>query len=159
MKFSDKLKFAFGELKRRKGRTFLTALAVAIGSMLVMTLVGMGTSFQSFIQEQIAGQADTTMIVVNPMKNIKKMPNFKDYNEYQNFMEKCFHKITDKDLAKFKKLKGVKDVAALLEVNISQITLEGKKNSDTNAMAYNTKYKIFDDNYVNYIKTKKIIKN
>jgi putative ABC transport system permease protein len=152
MKFSDKLKFAFGELKRRKGRTFLTALAVAIGSMLVMTLVGMGTSFQSFIQEQVTGQADTTIVVVRPLNIINKKPEFKDMNEYRNFMEKNYHKITEKNLAKFKKLKGVKDVAATIDVRISQLTINKKKQSNIYAQAFNTKYKIFDDNYIDYVR-------
>ena len=53
MKFSDVIKMAFRDLGKRKGRTFLTSLAVAVGSMLIVTMVGLGTTAESFLLKQL----------------------------------------------------------------------------------------------------------
>ena len=44
MKFKDILKLGLKKLKKRKERTFLTSLAIAVGTMLVVTMVGLGTT-------------------------------------------------------------------------------------------------------------------
>ena len=73
MKFKDILKMALNGLGSRKGRTFLTSLAVAIGTMLIVTLVSIGTSGEKLILKEVD---------VSQLKQIQVM-NFKYYDMYE----------------------------------------------------------------------------
>ena len=44
MKISDLLKLSFDNLKRRKGRTFLTVLGVIIGTCSIVMMVSIGVA-------------------------------------------------------------------------------------------------------------------
>ncbi len=159
MKLKDCLALSARDLRKRKGRTFLTSLAVAIGSMLIMIMVGMGTSFQSYIVDILKSQADSTVIAIMPMKYSKEVPKVNSYKEYQAYIKKSFHKITNKDLKNIKNIKYVDDLSAYIMVDFNSASMNGKSLKMSSAMGANLNYDIFSSNNIKYTEKNKNIKN
>lgn len=131
MKFSDSIKLAFSNLKKRKGRTFLTALAVAIGTTLVVTMVGLGSTGEKYILDEMSKHSNIKKINVYPQKyqSFDEMMNEStdENTDYEELMEKRFKKIDNNTVDKMKNLKGVNEISASVFSKISEIKI-GNKN-------------------------------
>jgi putative ABC transport system permease protein len=66
MRFSDLIDLIVANLSRRKGRVFLTAIGVVIGTAAVVTLVSLGVGLQKNATESLWGISDLTNINVYP---------------------------------------------------------------------------------------------
>lgn len=132
MKFSDVIKMCFKDLGRRKGRTFLTSLAVAIGSMLIVTMVGLGSTAENFILGQLKKNVQAKKISVAPQKymDLSEVNQNMTQEEYAEFLEKNFKKIDEGTIKKFKDLQGVEEVKASVTNPISEIIIEGKSSEN-----------------------------
>ncbi|APM39085.1 ABC transporter permease [Clostridium kluyveri] len=124
MKFKDILKVALNGLGSRKGRTFLTSLAVAIGTMLIVTLVSIGTSGENLILKEVD---------VSQLKQIQVM-NFKYYDMYETDsgdidMNDMFKKIGGDTVEKFKDIKNVENVQAFVNTSAENIKIENKEDN------------------------------
>lgn len=64
MKISDLLRLSFDNLKRRKGRTFLTVLGVIIGTCSIIMMVSIGVALDKSFDDMMTGMGDLTMIEV-----------------------------------------------------------------------------------------------
>ena len=64
MKISDLLRLSFNNLKRRKGRTFLTVLGVVIGTCSIVLMVSIGVALEKSYDEMLQGWGDLTAIEV-----------------------------------------------------------------------------------------------
>lgn len=126
MKFRDGIKLAGRDLGRRKGRTFLTALAVAVGTMLIVTLVSLGTSGESLILDQVKDSPALKEVQVSNMKY------FDMYNTDSSDvdMSEMFKKIDNNTMKKLSSIKGVNDIQGNLSVNVNSIKIDGKENKN-----------------------------
>lgn len=133
MRFSDVIKMAFRDLGKRKGRTFLTSLAVAVGSMLIVTMVGLGTTAESFLLKQLDKAGMVKKISVSHQKFMsneeqeKAMSELDSRESYDEFQEKNFKKMDDELVKKLKALNGVDTVKSSISVYISNLQLNGKE--------------------------------
>jgi len=66
MRFFDFVGLIFDNLNRRKGRVFLTAMGVVIGTAAVILLVSLATGMQKNAQRSLAYIGDLTLIYVYP---------------------------------------------------------------------------------------------
>ena len=66
MRFSDLIDLIIANLARRKGRVFLTAIGVVIGTAAVVTLVSLGAGLQKNATESLWGISDLSNISVYP---------------------------------------------------------------------------------------------
>lgn len=164
MKFSDGLKMAFRDLGRRKGRTFLTSLAVAIGSMLIVTMVGLGTTAEKYILDQLSKETSAKQVMVVPAKYMDAKEQSEENTqelsaeEYAEQQEKNFKKIDDNALDSFKEISGASDVVGVINANISNVKISGKesgKNLYVNLNGYSNNDKIFNKDEIEGIKKKK----
>ena len=64
MKISDLLRLSLDNLKRRKGRTFLTVLGVIIGTCSIIMMVSIGVALDKSFDDMMTGMGDLTMIEV-----------------------------------------------------------------------------------------------
>ena len=64
MKISDLLKLAFDNLRRRKGRTFLTVAGVIIGATSIIMMVSIGVALDKSYDDMLSGMGDLTTIEV-----------------------------------------------------------------------------------------------
>lgn len=126
MKFIDGLKMASKDLSRRKGRTFLTSLAVAIGTMLVVTLVSLGTSGENLIVGKAQNSSSLKQVQISSMKYFDA-----DNTDYSDLdMNDMFKKIDDRAVNKFKSISGVHETQAFLGVSVNNIKIDDKENSN-----------------------------
>ncbi|HSV85205.1 MAG TPA: ABC transporter permease [Levilinea sp.] len=66
MRFFDFVGLIFDNLGRRKGRVFLTAMGVVIGTAAVILLVSLATGMQQNAQRSLGNIGDLTLIYVSP---------------------------------------------------------------------------------------------
>jgi len=66
MRFADLLRFGFINLWRRKTRTVLTALSMAIGVMCIVVLISVGLGYEESYRESIENMGSLTKIDVLP---------------------------------------------------------------------------------------------
>lgn len=132
MKFNDVVKLAGRDLGRRKGRTFLTSLAVAVGTMLIVTLVSLGTSGESLILDKVQDSPSLKQIQVMNMKYFD--PNSSEANDI-DFSE-MVKKIDNSTMKKFSNIQGIADIQGNISANVSSIKIDGKENkNDTSILA------------------------
>ena len=132
MKFSDGLKMALSDLNRRKGRTFLTSLAVAVGTMLIVTLVSLGTSGEKLIVDKAQNSSSLKMIQVANMKYF----DAENTDSSDLDMSELAKKIDEKTVEKYKSISGVNEVQATLNANVNNIKIDNKDNkTDTGIVA------------------------
>ena len=67
MKLSDKIKIAFSDLMNRKGRSVLTIIAVSIGSLLLIIMMGLGDGIINKMKDMVSSFGDTNLISVMPI--------------------------------------------------------------------------------------------
>ncbi|UZQ51420.1 ABC transporter permease [Clostridium kluyveri] len=150
MKFKDILKVALNGLGSRKGRTFLTSLAVAIGTMLIVTLVSIGTSGENLILKEVD---------VSQLKQIQVM-NFKYYDMYETDsgdidMNDMFKKIGGDTVEKFKDIKNVENVQAFVNTSAGSIKIENKEdNQGTKIIALYNNDNYFTDEKIASVRDK-----
>lgn len=120
MKFSDYIKNAFLNLNRRKFRTFLTAFAISIGTMLIVLIMGLGIGTEKYVIENIKKSVPVplTQIEVSSYNNLP----FKT-DEDKNLKKT----IEEKDVEKIKAMTEVKDVRISVNTTAQDIEIEGKK--------------------------------
>lgn len=78
MKISDLLKLSTDNLKRRKGRTFLTVLGVVIGTCSIVMMISIGVALNKNQEDTIKNMGDLTKIEVYNWKDPKEQPPLTD---------------------------------------------------------------------------------
>lgn len=121
MRFRDNIGMALHDLKRRKGRTFLTSLGIAIGTMLVLIMVGLGFTLKNFIVDAMNGELSSKVITVSSIKkDAEELDNVADYEEWN---EKNFKKIDTSMLDKFGAISGVKELKASMSTMVEKLKI------------------------------------
>ena len=76
------------DLWRRKGRTILTSLGITIGTLLIVTMVGLGTGVENFMYGIVNDQDSARNISVSPMKYMTDDEKDSiDYSEIQDYLK------------------------------------------------------------------------
>lgn len=132
MKFKDVVKLAGRDLGRRKGRTFLTSLAVAVGTMLIVTLVSLGTSGESLILDKVQDSPSLKQIQVMKMKYFD--PNSSQSSDID--LSEMVKKIDNSTMKKLSNIQGIADIQGNISVNANIIKIDDKENkNDTSILA------------------------
>lgn len=158
MRFKDAVKFSFGDLRKRKGRTILTSLGIAVGSMLIITMVSMGTSVKGYLMDQLKQINNAKTVTVYNTRNIdtSELSDMKMMEEVNEFYEQNFKKLDDETIAKLSSIDGVTSVQAYIDTSVDTIKLEGKENSGRfNVTGINTEYSVFSEGDIEMARAKK----
>ncbi len=108
MRLRFAIAYAFKNLKRHKLRTFLTASAVLIGTMLVSSMVSLGVGLQRFVVEGIKGAGELT-----------------DINVYQENEEGEAMEIPPEKISAIEGLEGVEYVEPMVTLVAEAVSLSG----------------------------------
>lgn len=145
MKFNDGLKLASRDLSRRKLRTFLTALAIAVGTMLIVTLVSLGTSGENLILSKFQNNASLKKVTVVNMKYFD-IENT-DFSELD--MDSMYKKIDAASIEKFSKISGVTEIKANITTPISSIKIDNNESkNDTKIIGLYNNNSIFSNDSI-----------
>lgn len=145
MKFTDKVSMGYRDLTNRKGRSILTILAVSIGALLLIILLGVGDGIISKMHEMVESFGDINAVFVYPVDAEKEGDAItvsmggaeeikleevegdeasesknKD-NKYENFK-----KITDDDIKPISEIDGVKKMIVCIQGAATSYKVEGK---------------------------------
>ncbi|MEW8955647.1 ABC transporter permease [Clostridium sp.] len=167
MRFFDYIKTAFGNLRRRKMRTFLTSFAVSIGTMLIILMVSLGVGVRDFIIDTINENTSATLISVFPnkvddsVKEEKEKPTDNDdddaatMGDMPSFAKTKFTKISDENVSKIVNMKEVNDVSLRSNVKIDTINLVGHKTrKNPSLIGVDTRYSILTKGEIKSVQLK-----
>nr|WP_241393143.1 FtsX-like permease family protein [Clostridium acetobutylicum] len=116
------------DLTRRKGRTFWTSLAIAVGTMLVVTLVSLGTSGEKMAMGKV--EDSTSLKLINVMNEKYFDPENTDMSSFNQ--DDMYKKIDDTTVKKVKKIPGIENVTTSIIINVDNIKIDGKENKNVN---------------------------
>ncbi|AJA46157.1 MacB-like periplasmic core domain/FtsX-like permease family [Clostridium pasteurianum DSM 525 = ATCC 6013] len=149
MKFNDGLKLASRDLSRRKLRTFLTSLAIAVGIMLIVTLVSLGTSGENLILSKFQNNASLKKVTVINMKYFD-MENT-DFSELD--MDSMYKKIDATAIQKFSNISGVTEIKATITNPIKSIKIDNTESkNDTKIVGLYNNNSIFSNDSIQSVR-------
>lgn len=113
------------DLWRRKGRTILTSLGITIGTLLIVTMVALGTALNDFMVSMVNGEGSAKSIAIQPLKYISE----EDQSDidYQTIYEDYFKKLDDNLINKLKDTGKIESVTAEINYSVNNIKLNDKK--------------------------------
>lgn len=130
MKLIDCIKMAFSDLNKRKMRTILTSFGIAIGTMLVILMSGLGQGIQTISNDQVKQMDSLKVINVQPKEN-----SVKNQGKYK--------KIDVASLNKFKSIKGVSKVLAAIDTTATEVSIGNKSAKKISIHGSNLNFPIF----------------
>lgn len=114
MRLTDIIKQANHNLWRNRSRTILTTLAITVGSLTIMLTVGINAGVNGYIDKQVKSTGGNDIIEVMPKGIADRMSSMMtlgstEVQEYRSDQEQSQQvSLTDRDLARIRRLKGVK---------------------------------------------------
>ncbi|MBL4937280.1 ABC transporter permease [Clostridium sp. YIM B02515] len=157
MKFRDYTKTALRNLRRRKMRTFLTAFAVSIGTMLIVLMVSLGVGVQKLVVDSIKANTPGNSISISPYKmeesQVKLEDNLDD-EELQEAIKPKFKLINREALEEIKKMNNVEDIAVYNNMPSLYIELNGTKKKYSSVMGVDLNYSVFTSAQIENIRIK-----
>lgn len=142
MKLIDCLKMAFSDLNKRKLRTTLTSLGIAVGTLLVILMAGLGQGIQKISADQIKQMDTFRIITVKPQDKASK--------------DQAKHKTIDKEmLNKFKNINKVSTITASINTTVTEAKIGDKVGKNIQIQGNDLDYTIFTDAKKNEIKSDK----
>ncbi|MBM7833156.1 ABC transporter permease [Clostridium sardiniense] len=154
MKFKDYIKMAFSNLGRRKLRTFLTAFAVAIGVMLIITMVSLGKGVENLITDSLEEFNNIKAISVIPTQYKDDVDDSANTNE-NAVADTKFKEITKENINKIKEKGDVQDIVSMFNASISSIKLGDKDVKLASVNGVDTNYSIYAKSNVDSARQKK----
>lgn len=115
MKFRDILSMSFGNLRRRKIRTFLTVLGVTIGTISIVAMLSIGLAMRQSMMSSLNGQGGATAINVS-MKDSSSVGSDQSSAGGGAGVKKRVTPLDDKALADIKEIPHVAELSPQLEL-------------------------------------------
>lgn len=154
MKFSDGISMSARDIRRRKLRSILTIIAIAVGTMLLVAMQGVGTSISNTAESFIESFGNMNEVMVLPEKynpNTNFATEFQSKSQSSNVMlpytanvplnpkeESNSKAIDNSTLEKLKEIKNVTSVSAYEASKITKASIESvdKKGGSTVILGY-----------------------
>lgn len=121
MKFHDILNSAASNLWHNKGRTFLTIIAVLIGSLTLSITLGINSGVNNYLTKQIGNVGNTEQMIIShdfSSSSSSSAPQKYNTNKSSNNADGM---LTKNDLKKIKTVKGLKNIRALKDSNVTYV--------------------------------------
>lgn len=142
---------ALRDLGRRKGRTILTSLGITIGTLLIVTMLGLGTGLNDFMVSMVNNENSSKSIQIQPIKYISEEDQFDI--DYSNFEEDYFNKIDNETIRSLKETGKIESVKAIINYSADTININGKKyNGVASVVGYSLDEGIFSKSYIKSIR-------
>lgn len=153
MKIKEYIFMAFRDLNKRKGRTILTSLGITIGTLLIVTMLGLGTGLKTFMLEMLNSEGDVKTVSIEPYKYMSH-DDMHDAN-METFQTDYFKKLDAELIETLKETNRVESVKAYINYDISNMEIGGKSyNGQAKMVGLYIKEGIFSDEYINSIRAK-----
>jgi len=151
MKFKEYVLMALRDLSKRKGRTILTSLGITIGTLLIVTMVGLGTGLQDFMKKTVNDQDNARSITVQPYKYISQ--DEEDQIDRANYEEDYFKKIDDELIKKLKDTDRAETIVASISYSPDTLKFSDKEYSgNIQCVGYNEDANLYPDYLVEKVR-------
>lgn len=142
MRFFDYIKTAFRNLKRQKLRTFLTVIAIVIGSLSVIIMLSLVIGVRRVMINQLESIGGLTLVTVTGSDNMEGGGDLlSSGNGGDNSDGK---KLDDTVLAEFKSIENVSSATPVANIWAKSMKLEGQeKRTWANTLAYDIESNVF----------------
>ena len=167
MSIRDIIRRSGRSIKSAKGRTILTALAIAVGTFALTLTLAASNGATAFVNKIIKDNFDPSELFVAADESLFGQGNTTKPREYDPSFgtsttnagaSRQIKRITQEDIDKIKKVDGVESVREQIAVSARYITREGEKKYVATVAAYNPAQKPeFLAGNVNDFEGKKII--
>lgn len=134
MKRSDIIRRAGRNLRRAKGRTILTALAMSVGALTIALALAAGEGGRRYTESLVSGSGDAEVIFVAPKRldsdKGEQLPEYGEPEQTAIATKAGVGRLTDKDIAKIQQMAHVDRVVptySLDSVQYVQSGANGKK--------------------------------
>lgn len=128
MNFKEYVFIALRDIRKRKGRTFLTAFGITIGTLLIVTMAGLSTGLKQFMINTVNDGDTARQVMIQPYKY------FTDEDamdmDMSNFEEDYFKKLDDNLIKELKDTGLVDSLVASIRFSLSNINIDGKDYSN-----------------------------
>ena len=158
MKIWDNIKISFTNLRKRKLRTFLTSFAIAIGTMLIVSMVGLGVGLKDMVIKEIKQQTSVTQIYVMPYRQMQPVNvnlTEEDLKKAEEEKANSYKKITEEDILKIKGIAEVDDIQSVISTRITYTQLNGKKSYANKGMGFDLNYSVFTKAEIEKVRVEK----
>lgn len=156
MKFKESLRMALSDLGRRKGRTILTSLGITIGTILIVTMVGLGTGVKNFMLDTVNDEDSVREIQVAPYKYYDDDNEDMETMDQSEFQDKYGKVIDDNFINELKDTGMVDNITSEIRFYPSQIRYEGKDYSgQLSCIGFNKDAQVFADSEIERVKKDK----
>lgn len=139
MRIKEYIIMAFSNLRKRKARTFLTAFAVSIGVMLIITMLSLGKGVENLIINSLEEFNTVNKVSLLP-KDYEKPKEDEDIN-----LESEYKVITEDVLEKIAKRKEVKDIVVEVSANAKEVRIGEKRVKINGFSGIDMNYNIYSD--------------
>lgn len=155
-------------LRSAKGRTILTALAIAVGAFALTMTMAASNGATAFVNKIIAENFDPAELVVTADESIFGRNDTAKPREYDPSFGMVMSnsgattqvkRITEEDIATIKEIEGVKSVRQDLQVNLQYLSREGQKKFIATAATFNPaqKYDVAAGSIPNPLENQKVL--
>lgn len=153
MKIKEYVLMAFRDLNRRKGRTILTSIGITIGTLLIVTMVGLGMGLKSFMLDMLNSEGDVKKVTVNHYKYITEEDQ--EAINIESFEDDYFKKIDNSLIEELKDTNKIESLKAFINFNVTSMEINGKSYiGEAKMIGYNINEDIFPKTYINSIREK-----
>jgi len=151
MKFKEYVLMALRDLSKRKGRTILTSLGITIGTLLIVTMVGLGTGAQNFMTETVNDEDNARSISVMPLEYFTEEEA--DEMNMATFQEDYFKKIDDELIQKLKDTDKAETIVASINYRPDTLKFNEKEYSgNIQSVGYNEGANLYPDYIIERIR-------
>ncbi len=147
----DSIRMGFSDLKKRKFRTALTAVSIAIGTMLLIVMFGLGEGIQKYLQEQMKQFSNNKIITVVNREPGKDVTSSDGRITHEQGKDK---KIDSSTIETIKKIDGVSEVEAKIDSKISKVKIDDKTGKQITIVGMDTNHTIFNQAEIDKVKSK-----
>lgn len=154
MKIKEYILMSLRDLWRRKGRTILTSLGITIGTLLIVTMMGIVVGLKGFMSDAVNDGDGARTIQITHYKDYSNVEYDDDTMTDQNkFEEEYFKKLDDDVIEKLKNTGKVETVVGQISYDPNSIIFNNKEYSgNISAFGFNIDANLYPDSQIEKVR-------
>ena len=123
--YKEYILMALRDLKKRKGRTFLTSLGITIGTMLIVIMVSLGGGVKNFMESTLNNGNQAKKISIQPYKYVDENNN-EEYEDFCENMDNYSKVLDDNFISKLKDNDNIESIKVYSQFYASKININNE---------------------------------
>lgn len=155
MKLKEYVLMSLRDLRRRKGRTILTSLGITIGTLLIVTMMGIGVGLKGFMSDAVNSGDRARDINVMSLRHLTE-EEAEDLQAGNKSEEDYFKKLDDKLIKDIDDAGKTESIVGSISYNLGALKFNGKVYSgDISCIGYNEKANVYSNSVIENVRHEK----